>query len=137
MAQPVKPFKTIDEQIDILESRGLIIDDRDEAYEALSRLNYYRVSAYSLTLRKNDIFYKGIHFSDIMQIYSFDMELRALLMYLLESVEVSLRTFVGYHHAKNYGPLGYLDKEAFDDESYFKEFDANYKDAIKEYGSTF
>lgn len=81
MTQEVKPFKTIDEQIAILENRGLIIDDEEVAKKFLSNLNYYRLSAYALTLRKDDHFYDDVHFSDVMQIYKFDMELRAALMY--------------------------------------------------------
>lgn len=44
-----KPFKTIDEQLDLLIDRGLIVTDRDKALNVLSRINYYRLSAYSLT----------------------------------------------------------------------------------------
>ena len=90
MAQDIKPFKTIEEQIAILEDRGLIIEDEDYAKKSLSNLNYYRLSAYTLTLRKDDCFYDNVRFSDVMQIYNFDMELRAALMYLLESIEVSI-----------------------------------------------
>lgn len=134
MSQQVKPYKSIDEQIKILEERGLIIDDGVQAKKILMILNYYRISAYTLTLRKDDHFYKNVHFSDIMQIYYFDMELRALLMYLLESVEVSMRTFIGHYHAKHYGPLGYLNKDNFENEERYFEFDSNYRDSIKEYG---
>ena len=78
MSQEVKPFKTIEEQISILEDRGLIIDDEEVAKKFLANLNYYRLSAYTLTLRKDDHFYANVNFSDIMQIYRFDMELRQL-----------------------------------------------------------
>ena len=36
-----KVFKTIDEQIDILKSRNIIIDDYNKAYIMLSKNNYY------------------------------------------------------------------------------------------------
>ena len=49
-----KDFKTIEEQIEILRSRGLSIEDEAEAKDFLLRNNYYRVSGYSLTLRKNE-----------------------------------------------------------------------------------
>lgn len=55
-----KPFKTYEEQVALLKSRGLIISDEAEAKDILKRLNYYRLSAYSLTLRKNDEFFPGI-----------------------------------------------------------------------------
>lgn len=49
-----KEFKTIDEQIALLQSRGLIISDKEQASEFLLFNNYYRVSGYSLTLRNHD-----------------------------------------------------------------------------------
>ena len=36
-----KTFKTLDEQIDILKNRGLIIDDIDKARSILFRENYF------------------------------------------------------------------------------------------------
>lgn len=135
MAQDVKPFKTIEEQIAILEDRGLIIEDEEAAKKSLSNLNYYRLSAYTLTLRKDDRFYHNVHFSDVMQIYDFDMELRAALMYLLESIEVSMRTYIGYFHAKSFGAIGYYEEDTFDDVDRFHKFEADYKAAIDEYGN--
>ena len=134
MAQEVKPFKTIEEQIAILENRGLIIDDEDVAKKSLANLNYYRLSAYTLTLRKEDHFYDNVHFSDVMQIYRFDMELRAALMYLLESIEVSMRTYIGYYHAKSFGALGYYREDSFEDVDRFHKFESDYKSAIEKYG---
>lgn len=134
MAQEVKPFRTIEEQIAILESRGRIIDDEESAKKSLANLNYYRLSAYTLTLRKDDHFYDNVHFSDIMEIYKFDMELRAALMYLLESIEVSMRTHIGYYHAKSYGALGYYEESSFEDAERFHKFEADYKATIEEYG---
>lgn len=134
MSQVIKPFKTIEEQIDILQGRGLIIDDKELAKKCLTNLNYYRLSAYTLTLRRDDHFYENVHFSDVMQIYNFDMELRAALMYLLESIEVSMRTYIGYYHGKAFGALGYYDSNSFDNADWFHKFENDYKSAIDEYG---
>lgn len=130
MTGNVKPFKTINEQIDLLESRNLIIEDREEARKSLIRLNYYRLSGYSLTLRKDDRFYSGVSFDGLMQLYNFDSELRVAVLYLLENVEVSFRTFVCYYHAKTYGSLGYLEETSFKDGNKFKSFIDRVKDII-------
>ena len=37
----IKSFKTLDEQIDILKDKGLIIDDVDYAKDILLRENYF------------------------------------------------------------------------------------------------
>lgn len=50
-----KEFKTVDEQLEILRSRGLKIVNDEKAKEFLLNNNYYSISGYSLTLRKNEI----------------------------------------------------------------------------------
>lgn len=80
MSINVKPFQSPNDQVNILQQRGLIIDDLEEAERLLSDLNYYRLSGCTLTLRKNDKFYDNVHFSEVMQIYYFDMELHSLLL---------------------------------------------------------
>lgn len=136
MSDKTKPFKTIVEQINLLEQRGLIINDRSEAIKALSHYNYYRLSGYTLTLRKNDHFFNNVKFSDVMQIYNFDAELRSLLLYVLEYIEVSFRTYIGYCHAKECGPLGYLNSKNFTDTERFFKFQNELREAIKENGKS-
>ena len=53
---PTKPFKTLEEQINLLADRGLIIHDRESALHILNNTNYYRLSVYSLTLRQKRLF---------------------------------------------------------------------------------
>lgn len=116
----MKPFKTIDEQLRILENRNLIIDDYDSAKLYLSTLNYYRISGYTLTLRKDDIFYPGVNFSDIIQIYEFDKKLKYLLLYYLEDVEIALRTHLAYILGSQ-GPDCYKSKDTFASEEHFEQ----------------
>lgn len=71
-----KDFKTIEEQLEILRSRGLTINDESRAKDFLLHNNYYRISGYSLTLRKNNVFSKSATFQNIVDIYHFDHELR-------------------------------------------------------------
>ena len=111
-----KPFKTYREQIELLRARGLIIYDDAYAEEVLKRLNYYRLSAYSLTLRKNDRFYPGVTLDDVAELYAFDHALRQLLFQYSSIVEVSARAYISYYHAQKYGPLGYLNNQYFEDE---------------------
>ena len=57
-----KEFKTIDQQIEILLKRGLAIPNEAQAKDFLLHNNYYRISGYSLTLRKDDAFQSMPHF---------------------------------------------------------------------------
>ena len=110
---PDKDFKTIKEQLEILRSRGLTIDDETAAGDFLLRNNYYRVSGYSLTLRKNDIFFKSAVFQNIMDIYNFDHEFRHILLQYLEVIEVQVKSVYAYEFTKVHGPVGYLDASFF------------------------
>ena len=84
MAEP-KPFSPYEEQLSILRGRGLAIPDEELALQWLREKNYYRLSAYSLTLRQrdtatgNDKFFDGASFSDIIDLYEFDDQFRAAI----------------------------------------------------------
>jgi abortive infection bacteriophage resistance protein len=52
MTAQVKPWKSIDEQVEILHSRGLQIDDGERAKRYLRRLGYYRLSGYWYPFRQ-------------------------------------------------------------------------------------
>lgn len=129
-----KTFKTIDEQIDILEKRGLNIDEKDELRCYLTELNYYRLSGYSLTLRKNDNFYPGTNFNSILQMYQFDKELKIKLMAFLEDIEISLRSYIGYELGKQEiqqdSPVAYLNPDNYISGPAFNEMVREIKDSI-------
>lgn len=116
-----KIFKTIDEQIGILRERGLRIDDEAKAKDFLLRNNYYRISGYSLTLRKNDIFSKRASFQNIVDIYNFDHELRHIILKYIEIIEVEFKSIYAYEFTKVFGSTGYLNKDNFDNDDKHKE----------------
>lgn len=110
---PNKKFKTIDQQIDILKSRGLSIPNKAVAKEFLLHNNYYRVSGYSLTLRNHDVFTPGATFQNIIDIYKFDYEFRHILLKYIELIEVAIKSVYSYEFTKVYGAVGYLDPANF------------------------
>ena len=103
-----KPATTHDEQIDLLGSRGLLIQDRDRARHYLRHLNYYRLGAYWLSLEQEQDhgthrFFPGTSFDDVLNLYIFERELRLLALDAIERVEVSVHTQWAYHLAHRYG----------------------------------
>lgn len=108
-----KPFKSIDEQLNILRSRGLKIDDEKAAKDFLLNNNYYRISGYSLTLRRDNKFNATAKMSDLMGIYYFDQSLRHILLLYLEIIEVRMKSIFAYRFCEKYGPLDYLDSNKF------------------------
>jgi abortive infection bacteriophage resistance protein len=108
-----KPYKSIQEQIDLLQSRGLIIDDPSDAIHYLHHLNYYRLAGYWLSFEENHathFFRKGTRFSDVLNLYIFDRELRLLLLDAIERIEISIRAHWAYYFAETYGSHAHLDK---------------------------
>lgn len=116
-----KDFKTIEEQIEILRSRGLIIHDESQVKDFLLFNNYYRISGYSLTLRKNDVFFKSSTFQNIVDIYNFDHEFRHIILQYLEVIEVQMKSVYAYEFTKVHGSVGYLDDSFFTDKNKHKE----------------
>jgi abortive infection bacteriophage resistance protein len=117
-----KPFLTHQQQLDLLKSRGLTVHDDTEALLTLKRVNYYRLSAYSLTLRRRDIFHAGTSFDDILYLYDFDDRLRRIILRFALTVEKSISAYISYYHAEKHGPLGYLNNQHFHDETYHAAF---------------
>ena len=115
----VKDFKSIEEQIEILCSRGLKIDDHAAARNFLLKNNYYRISGYSLTLRDHDQFSPGTRFQNIIDIYTFDAKLRHILLEKIEVIEIMLKSVYAYKFSEKYGPLGYLNSKNFTDTQEF------------------
>ena len=115
----VKQPTTFEEQAEILKSRGLVISDIDFAVRTLQRINYYRLSAYTLSLKKNDKFYPDITFEHVVALYEFDRRFRYLIMEMVEQVEIAFRTHISYHIAHTYGPLGHLEPAHFKNHDLF------------------
>lgn len=115
--KPLKPAKTYKEQIEHLRNaHGLIVSNETQAISVLSRTNYYRLSAYGLSLRDSqnpELFRSGVEFRDLYRLYSFDRLLRALLFSVLAEVEIQFRAKVAYQLAIRYGPEGYMDDSHF------------------------
>ncbi|MDR0527713.1 MAG: Abi family protein [Spirochaetaceae bacterium] len=110
----VKPFLTYEAQVEKICSNGCEIEDKPFAVYVLSRLNYYRFSAYFLPFKQSDGFYrKGTTFKKIFRIYEFDRKLRNIIFAAIARTEIYLRTKIAYYHAKNYGALGYMDSNNF------------------------
>jgi abortive infection bacteriophage resistance protein len=109
----VKPPLPYDEQLNRFKERGLIVSDDNEAIETLKRVSYYRLTAYTLTFKKDDIFTPGTTFETIYRHYEFDSKLRNILMEIIEHVEIAFRTHIAHEIAYKYGPLGYQDPAHF------------------------
>ena len=128
---------TFEEQMQLMKSRGLIIENEDNCLEYLRYINYYRLSAYLLPFKKSDdTFFPDTTFERICRIYEFDRRLRLLLLSTIEEIELLLRTQLAYHSAHTYGTLGYLKEEYYNSDHDHERFLQSIETAIKNNKST-
>jgi len=117
-----KPPTTFQEQVDLLKSRGLIINDSEKALQNISRINYYRLSSYYAPFQiDRNLFKPETSIEKIFRLYGFDKKIRALIFGALEIIEVTLRTKIAYYLSHKYGPFAYSDPQSFS--KGFKHFD--------------
>lgn len=112
-----RPF-TIQEQIERLETRGLIITPEDNATHYLSHISYYRLGEYWHSMQSdkiNHIFKENSKFKDVIALYEFDSELRVLLFDIIEKIEISLRTKLIYHLSHEFSPWWFQNFDLFID----------------------
>lgn len=117
----LKEPRTFEEQIQILKSRNMEIENEERAIEILKRTNYYRLTAYALQFKHNDE-YKDITFDKMYKLYKFDMKLRHLILAVLENIEISLRTYVAYNLSIKYGAEAHKKEELFKDIDLYKGY---------------
>jgi abortive infection bacteriophage resistance protein len=117
-----KPALTIDEQIALLKSRGLIIDDVSFAKHILSNISYYRLSNYFYNFwedKNTHQFLPQTNLETIVKIYNFDSELRALCFKAIEAIEISIRAKLSIFFALKYSVYWFIDKNIAEDEQRF------------------
>lgn len=143
-----KPLN-VDDQIRLLESRGMIFADKAKAAVYLSNISYYRLSAYWYTFletpKTNHQFKTGTSFQQAIDTYVFDRKLRLLIFDEIERIEIALRTQVIYHFSHQFGSHWYDDKTLYrKPEHYYKfnkllidEMDRTSEVFIKHYRRTY
>ncbi len=107
-----RPWKSFAKQLEQLKARGMTVDNDAAAASYLSRIGYYRLSAYWypfrrwsmqqetgtgwITHQRTDAFQEGTRFVDAVNLYLFDKRLRLIALDALERIEVALRVDMAY-----------------------------------------
>lgn len=117
-----KTYTSPAENLEGLTGRGLLIKDREFAERNLSRIGYYRLSAYWYPFRKFedstpnskrlDEFRTGAEFADVMEFYLFDKKLRLHLSDALERIEIAVRAQL-VDVMGQIGPFSYRDSRSY------------------------
>ena len=106
----MKTATSIEEQIQLLEERGMIFSDKEKAKEILLDIGYYRLGFYwfpyeqSYPSKNNRThqFKENTLFDDVVTLYYFDHDLRCIITPYLYRIEVSFRTFLTYTVSNRY-----------------------------------
>ncbi|WP_119342802.1 Abi family protein [Facilibium subflavum] len=112
-----KPALSLEQQLQLLLDRGLIVNGIERANRYLEHIGYYRLSAYMIPHYENKAthhFKKNTRFDDILNVYIFDHKLRLLLLEAIERIEVSFRSQVSNSFANKLSAHAYLEPIHFD-----------------------
>lgn len=100
-----RPFRTIDQQVEILRSRGLSVDDRARA--VLQREGYYCVvNGHKRPLleavRPTERYAAGSKFDDLHRLFVFDRDLRMTMFRYFAQAEAVLKAVCAYRFSERF-----------------------------------
>ncbi len=124
-----KTWTSFEDQLALLQQRGMIVEDNAKALHYLAKLGYYRLSGYFYPFRqfdgegrRADQFAENTYFNDVLALYMFDKQLRMLAMDALERIEVAVKVEVAYL-------LGESNVLAHEDSTFFQPDSVNFQHA--------
>ena len=119
-----KVFKTIEEQIDILKSKGLIVEDYDKAKEILLRENYFFLNGYRspFLVTGSKRFVDGATFEELYALFTFDRYFRNIIFKNILIVENNYKSIYSYVISRKYG---YKEKDYLNPNNFVKGKEKN------------
>ena len=99
-----KPFKTIDQQIDLLEKRNLKFKNKEKAREILLKNNYYNlINNYSkFMINSFNTYEDNTYFENILMVQNLDRELKKILFEYLTEIESIFKAMLIYEYCNKY-----------------------------------
>ncbi len=118
-----KIFRTLDEQIEILRNKGLVIDFPEKAKDILYRENYFFISGYRhlfMRSHRDRRFFPGTTFEELYATFVFDRKIRNIMFKYILIVENNIKSKISYTLSRKYGfkEKKYLDPKNFNQDSY-------------------
>ena len=129
-----KTATSVEEQISLLKSRGMIFNCENKAKELLLDIGYYRLGFYWYFFEnKKHTFKENINFKEVVKLYYLNADLRHLLIKYLNRIEINFRTKVVYYTSNRYKQHAtwFVHPSAMN-RNYIKKFDKIYTDNFKE-----
>lgn len=123
----------IPEQISILVSRGLIIDNESFARQQFLNISYFRLASYWKTFEVDTNTHelaKGTSLNDVLSLYAFDRELRGIIFSAIQDVEIALRTRIIHYFSMKHGAFWFMDASLFSDAEIFNKCFSNLQNEV-------
>lgn len=117
-----KEFKTIEQQISVLEARKLKFKNKKKAANILSKYNYFDIinGFETILLQPGTVKkeYKNVYFEDFRDLYKFDMKLKKQTLFKVFDIESRMRTSISYHFASVHcntlaATMNYIDRSYY------------------------
>ena len=96
-------YKDINEQIEIIKTKNILIKDENKAKDILLRENYYNlITGYKdvfIDIKNSkksgkEIYSKDTYFEEIYAVYIFDRELRNIMLDYISIVETNIKSYI-------------------------------------------
>lgn len=110
MPTSIKQPTTIEQQIEQLKSRGMIINDESDIHRWISTVGYYRLSGYwwmyeeryPSCVPRNHKFKENTSWEQVKHTYIFDQKFRRLISTGIEKIEVAVKASWAQYLATHY-----------------------------------
>ena len=112
----MKEYKTNEELIDYLSSKGVVIANKEDALKKIERYTYYSIvnSYKSIFKDKNNNYINDVSFDEIYALFEFDKNLKNLMLKFCLEIETVIKSAMANQISKVYGVKDYLNTSNWD-----------------------
>lgn len=113
----MKEYKSNEELINYLLSKGIIVSNKKDALEKIERYTYYSVvNTYKNIFKdKNGNYINNVSFDEIYALFEFDKNLKNIVLKYCLEIEAVIKSIMANQISKVYGIKDYLNTSNWDD----------------------
>ena len=112
----MKEYKTNEDLIDYLLSKGVVIADKEDALKKMERYTYYSIinSYKSIFKDKDNNYISNVSFDEIYALFEFYKNLKNIMLKYCLEIETVIKSAMANQISKVYGVQNYLDTSNWD-----------------------
>lgn len=115
MGENMKEYKNNQELLEHLISKGVIVENEQEALAKFEKYTYYSiVNTYKEVFKDNGKYLDGVTFDEIYSLYEFDKNLKSIFLKYALEIELVIKALIANTIAEKYGVKNYLNRQSFD-----------------------